>query len=61
MAKIFYDIREIKKGHGSEKAFTVGGCGDISGLCGRTNSNGQSFIAPPEGLFGPMSGRIFLL
>jgi hypothetical protein len=52
---------DSKKGHDSEKAFTVDSRGDLSRLYGCTNPNGQSFIAPAEGLFAPMPRRILFL
>jgi hypothetical protein len=54
ISEMYGDISKIKKGHGFERAFAVYSRGDVIQLCGFTNSNGQSFIAPAEGLFVTM-------
>jgi hypothetical protein len=55
ISAIYGDISKIKKTDDFEKAFTVYSRGGISRLCGFPSSNGQSFIAPAEGLFVTMS------
>jgi hypothetical protein len=61
MAKISYEITEIKKSQGFEKAFSVYSSGGLSRLYRCTDSHGQSFIPPAEGLFAPMPRRILCL